>query len=149
MNVDQKMELFDIMREKGRELKDITILMDFPSFSMTEFNTLSGLGFGGSMESLGSPEQKNQLTLLATLFGNPGPADWKQANTNCLALKDTISRVNENSETQHSDNDMRLISLVVNRNNNDLVNLKGQLLGLKMFVDICNLHACRFAIKPD
>jgi hypothetical protein len=59
-----------------------------------------------ALESLGSPEQKNQLTLLATLFGNPGPADWKQANTNFLALKDTISRVNENSETQHSDNDM-------------------------------------------
>jgi hypothetical protein len=45
MDVDQKMELFDRMREKGRELQDITILTDFPSFQMTEFKTLSGLGY--------------------------------------------------------------------------------------------------------
>jgi hypothetical protein len=45
MDVDQKMELFERMREKGRELQDITILTDFPSFQMTEFKTLSGLGF--------------------------------------------------------------------------------------------------------
>ena len=42
VDLDQKFELFDKLKLKGRELQDISILTDYPSFQLPEFKKLSG-----------------------------------------------------------------------------------------------------------
>ena len=41
VNVDQKFELFEKLKESGNGLQDISILTDYPSFQMQEFKALS------------------------------------------------------------------------------------------------------------
>ena len=41
VNVDQKFELFEKLKESGNALQDISILTDYPSFQMNEFKALS------------------------------------------------------------------------------------------------------------
>lgn len=41
VDVDQKFELFEKLKEKGNDLKDVSILTDYPSFQMQEFKALS------------------------------------------------------------------------------------------------------------
>ncbi len=43
--------------------------------------------------------------LIAKLFGNPGPEDWKQNKRNVLAMKEAIERQMTNSIIQHHDID--------------------------------------------
>jgi hypothetical protein len=45
VNMDQKFDLFDALKEKGRAVDDITILTDFPNFQMQEFKKLSGIAY--------------------------------------------------------------------------------------------------------
>ena len=42
VSVDQKFELFDALKIKGRAVDDITILTDYPAFQLQEFKQLSG-----------------------------------------------------------------------------------------------------------
>jgi hypothetical protein len=74
--------------------------------------------------------------LISDIFGNPGPADWKKVNANILALQGALKRVEENTEINHSDIDtdrhiielhnkeIKSLSLAVNRNQNELVNIR-------------------------
>jgi len=43
--------------------------------------------------------------LISSLFGNPGPEDWKQNTKNILAMKGAIERQMENSQLLHKDID--------------------------------------------
>ncbi len=45
VTVDQKFDLFDALKVKGREMNDISILTDYPSFQLQEFKKLSGVAF--------------------------------------------------------------------------------------------------------
>jgi hypothetical protein len=45
VNLDQKFELFDILKEKGREFSDYSVLTDYPSFQQAEFKRLSGQAY--------------------------------------------------------------------------------------------------------
>ena len=77
--------------------------------------------------------------LISDIFGNPGPADWKKVNANILALQSALKRIDDNVGIDHMDIDtnrhiieqhnteIKAISLVVNRNQNDLVNIKSEL----------------------
>jgi hypothetical protein len=45
VDLDQKFELFDKLKLKGRELKEVSILTDYPSFQVPEFKKLSNLAY--------------------------------------------------------------------------------------------------------
>jgi hypothetical protein len=45
VDLDQKFELFDKLKLKGRELHDVSILTDYPSFQIAEFKALSGQAY--------------------------------------------------------------------------------------------------------
>lgn len=45
VDLDQKFELFDKLKGKGRELHDVSILTDYPSFQIPEFKKLSGKAY--------------------------------------------------------------------------------------------------------
>ena len=45
MDLDQKLQLFDVLKTKGKDVKEISILTDYPSFQIEEFKKLSGLGY--------------------------------------------------------------------------------------------------------
>ena len=45
VNVDQKFDLFDALKSKGRAVDDITILTDYPNFQLQEFKRLSGIAY--------------------------------------------------------------------------------------------------------
>ena len=45
VNVDQKFDLFDALKNKGRAVDDITILTDYPNFQLQEFKKLSGIAY--------------------------------------------------------------------------------------------------------
>jgi hypothetical protein len=89
--------------------------------------------------------------LISDIFGNPGPADWKQVNSNILALQGALKRVEENTEINHSDIDadrhvieqhnkeIKSMSLIVNRNRNELVNISDQMKSLRTFFEISTL----------
>ena len=42
VDLDQKFEMFDKLKLMGRELQDVSILTDYPSFQLLEFKRLSG-----------------------------------------------------------------------------------------------------------
>jgi hypothetical protein len=44
-DVDQKLDLFDKLKGKGREMQDVSILTDYPSFQLPEFKKLSNQAF--------------------------------------------------------------------------------------------------------
>jgi hypothetical protein len=45
VDLDQKFELFDKLKLKGRELREVSILTDYPSFQVQEFKKLSNLAY--------------------------------------------------------------------------------------------------------
>jgi hypothetical protein len=45
VDLDQKFDMYDKLKVKGRELKEISILTDYPSFQIPEFKKLSGEAF--------------------------------------------------------------------------------------------------------
>ena len=53
VNVDQKFDLFDALKNKGRAVDDVTILTDFPNFQMQEFKRLSGVAYNLRKENPG------------------------------------------------------------------------------------------------
>ncbi len=89
--------------------------------------------------------------LISDIFGNPGPADWKKVNANILALQGALKRIDENVGINHLDIDtdrhiiekhneeIKAISSVVNRNQNDLININAEMRGLRTFFEISTL----------
>ncbi len=89
--------------------------------------------------------------LISDLFGNPGPADWKQVNSNILALDKALKKIENNAEINHADIDtdrhiieqhnreLKTLSLITNRNQNELSNISNELRGLKTFIEISAL----------
>ena len=77
--------------------------------------------------------------LISDIFGNPGPTDWKKVNSNLLALEGALKRIDENVGLNHGDIDtdrhvielhnkeIKSLSVLVNRNQNDLANVKNEL----------------------
>ncbi len=45
VTVDQKFDLFDALKQKGRAMDDISILTDYPTFQLQDFKHLSGVAF--------------------------------------------------------------------------------------------------------
>jgi hypothetical protein len=45
VDLDQKFELFDKLKLKGKELQEVSILTDYPSFQVTEFKNLSNAAY--------------------------------------------------------------------------------------------------------
>lgn len=86
--------------------------------------------------------------LISDIFGNPGPADWKKANANFLALQNALKKLNENTFTDHNtidtnshsiekhNEDLKKLNLIINRNQNEIMNINDSLSGLKMYFDI-------------
>ena len=89
--------------------------------------------------------------LISDLFGNPGPSDWKKVNANLLALGEALKRVNENAGMEHEDIDtnrhsieghnaeLKALSIVANRNQNELSNINLELSGMKSFMEVSTL----------
>lgn len=44
-DVDQKFDLFDKLKTKGRELQHVSVLTDYPSFQLKQFKQLSEAAF--------------------------------------------------------------------------------------------------------
>lgn len=53
-DVDQKFDLFDKLRVKGRELKDVSVLTDYPTFQLKQFKVLSGAAYKIRQENPGT-----------------------------------------------------------------------------------------------
>lgn len=89
--------------------------------------------------------------LISDLFGNPGPADWKQINSNVLALKGAIQKSNENADIDHADIDknrhiieqhnaeIRELVAVLNKNKAELTKIEAELIGLRVYFEISTL----------
>lgn len=89
--------------------------------------------------------------LISNLFGNPGPADWKQLNSNVLALKGAIKRVSENVDIDHADIDktkhlierhnieIRNIVSILNKNKAELNKVDEEIVSLRMYFEILTL----------
>ena len=89
--------------------------------------------------------------LISELFGNPGPEDWKKNNLNILALKNAISRMNENADIDHADIDLsknaiekhnvelKVLSATLSRTQNDLSDVENELVSLKVFFEISTM----------
>ncbi len=45
VDVDQKFDLFEKLKSKGRAVDDVTILTDYPVFQLSEFKRLSGIAY--------------------------------------------------------------------------------------------------------
>jgi len=45
MDVDQKFTLFEKLQSKGRELQDVSVLTDYPSFQISQFKQLSSAAY--------------------------------------------------------------------------------------------------------
>jgi len=102
-----------------------------------------------------SDKQKRSIEFIgdlwSDLFGNPGPSDWKQINSNIIALKSAIQKQDENSNINHADIDTNrhtiekhnkeissLVS-VVNKNRAELTKIDDDISFLKSFVEILTL----------
>ena len=89
--------------------------------------------------------------LISELFGNPGPEDWKKNNLNILALKNAISRLNDNTNIDHTDIDLnknaiekhnvelKALSAALSRNQNELSNVENELVSLRVFFEISTM----------
>ncbi len=89
--------------------------------------------------------------LISDIFGNPGPADWKQSNANFLALQSALKKLNENSFTDHHTIDtnthiiekhnaeLRELSSIINRNQNEIQSLNYSMNDLRLFYEISSL----------
>jgi len=54
VDVDQKFDLFDKLKAKGRELQDVSVLTDYPSFQLKQFKQLSEAAYKIRKENPGS-----------------------------------------------------------------------------------------------
>ena len=54
VDVDQKFDLFDKLKTKGRELQDVSVLTDYPSFQLKQFKQLSEAAYKIRKENPGS-----------------------------------------------------------------------------------------------
>jgi len=54
VDVDQKFDLFNRLKEKGRELANISVLTDYPSFQLKQFKQLSDVAFKIRQENPGA-----------------------------------------------------------------------------------------------
>ena len=89
--------------------------------------------------------------LISDLFGNPGPADWKQINSNILALKNAITKVNSNLDIDHADIDtnrhaiehqnveLRSLNKILNKNRAELTKVDDELSSIRMFFELMTL----------
>jgi len=89
--------------------------------------------------------------LWSDLFGNPGPSDWKQINSNIIALKSAIQKQDENANLDHTDIDVNrhaiekhnkeistLVS-VLNKARAELTKVDDDISFLKTYVEILTL----------
>ena len=53
-DVDQRLDLFDRLKDMGRELSYVSILTDYPHFQLTQFKELSNAGYNIRKESPGT-----------------------------------------------------------------------------------------------
>jgi len=89
--------------------------------------------------------------LWSDLFGSPGPSDWKQINSNIVALKSAIQRVDDNANIDHADidlnkhaiekqnNEINAIVTVVNKNRAELTKIDDDLAFLKTYYEVMTL----------
>ena len=89
--------------------------------------------------------------LISDLFGNPGPSDYKKTTANILALQSAMKRLNDNSETLHTDIDtsrhnielnnveIRSLSGSLIRNQATLTTVTEEITSLKMYFEISQL----------
>jgi len=89
--------------------------------------------------------------LWSDLFGNPGPSDWKQINSNILAMKSAIGRLNDNTNIDHKDIDtnrhqiekqsevIRSITAVVNKSRAELTKVDDDINFMRNFFEILTL----------
>jgi hypothetical protein len=54
VDVDQKFDLFDKLKEKGRELENVSVLTDYPSFQLKQFKKLSDAAYKIRQENPGT-----------------------------------------------------------------------------------------------
>jgi TolA-binding protein len=54
VDVDQKFDLFDKLKTKGRELQDVSVLTDYPSFQLKQFKQLSEAAYNIRKENPGT-----------------------------------------------------------------------------------------------
>jgi hypothetical protein len=54
VDVDQKFDLFDKLKAKGRELEDVSVLTDYPSFQLKRFKQLSDAAYKIRQETPGT-----------------------------------------------------------------------------------------------
>lgn len=78
VDVDQKFDLFDKLKEKGRELQDVSVLTDYPSFQLTQFKQLSGAAYKIRQENPGTKTRITQkgLGLVLQKKGSGLDASW-------------------------------------------------------------------------
>ena len=89
--------------------------------------------------------------LISGLFGNPGPTEYKKTTANIIALQGAMKRLNDNSETLHTDidtsrhnielnnNEIRALSVSLIRNQATLTSVTEELTSLKLYFDILQL----------
>jgi len=78
VDVDQKFDLFDKLKEKGRELQDVSVLTDYPSFQLEQFKRLSGTAYNIRKENPGTKTRIVQkgLGLVLQKRGTEPEASW-------------------------------------------------------------------------
>lgn len=54
VDVDQKFDLFDRLKAKGRELQDVSVLTDYPAFQLKQFKQLSDAAYKIRQENPGT-----------------------------------------------------------------------------------------------
>jgi len=89
--------------------------------------------------------------LWSNLFGNPGPTDWKQINSNVVALKNAIKKLDENSNLDHDEIDTNKhaiekqskeiseLASVVNKNRAVLTKVDDDIDYLRIYIEIMTL----------
>ncbi len=77
-DVDQKFDLFDRLKEKGREVQDVSVLTDYPSFQIDQFKQLSGTAYNIRKENPGTKTRIVQkgLGLILQRRGAEPEASW-------------------------------------------------------------------------
>jgi hypothetical protein len=75
MDTDQKLHLFEKLKEHGRELHDINILTDYPNFQLQEFKRLSGIGYELRKAKPGTKTRVVSKGLGLALQSRTGPSD--------------------------------------------------------------------------
>jgi|FrelakmetLWP11LW_1041352.scaffolds.fasta_scaffold18722_1 hypothetical protein len=74
-DVDQKLGLFQKMKEQGRTMQDVSILTDYPSFQLPDFKRLSEAGYRIRTETPGTRTRVVSKGLELILQRRASPAD--------------------------------------------------------------------------